>query len=290
MPSKTQRSTHMPNRLTNLQVEFISLVEAPANGKSLILKNGELEARVFQLLKTDDELQVAYGLVYAPEEVDAQDDIADSATIRRAAYEFMRKRRTDAVDVEHGFSAINAFVAESWIVQKGDPMFSELGAWAVGVRVDDIDIWRRLKKGELTGLSLAGIAQRTSAEPQPSYTEKDAGDKAPNWFTNFIKSITNKGKDMDEAQVRDIVKAMLNEQAQGDSGAEDSAPPSTDEAPTGTTAAETAPSGVSAADLEEALTKQRQELEQGFDEKLAKALAKGSGEAGNGSNDEESYV
>ena len=54
---------------------------------------------------------------------------------------------------------------------------------------------------------------------------------------------------MIETQVRDIVKAMLDEQAQGDSGAEDSAPPSTDEASIGTTAAETMTSGVSAADL-----------------------------------------
>lgn len=149
----------MPNRLKDLEVEFISLVRSPANGLPLVLK--QVGSRVFQLEKMDEERQVAYGIVYAPEMVDAQNDFADRFEIEKAAYRFMKAKRQDQVDQNHDFEPIKgAYIAESWLVKGGDPWFPMEGAWAVGIKVEDPTVWAALKNGELQGLSMAGGAVR----------------------------------------------------------------------------------------------------------------------------------
>ena len=156
-----------PRELTELDVEFISLVAKPATGKPLILKNAGTP-RLFAIKSLADEMQRAYGIVYAPDEVDSQGDTANAATVLKAATGFMMKKRQDKVDKDHSFKPEQAFVAESWIVRKGDPLFPDekAGAWAVGIQVQDTDVWEQLKSGALTGLSLAGTAT-TKADPLP---------------------------------------------------------------------------------------------------------------------------
>ena len=149
----------MPNRLKDLEVEFISLVKSPANGLPLVLK--QAGSRVFLLEKMDEERQVAYGIVYAPDVVDAQNDFADRFEIEKAAYRFMKAKRQDQVDQNHDFQpVVGAYIAESWIVKADDPWFPMPGAWAVGIKVEDPAVWAALKSGDLQGLSMAGGAVR----------------------------------------------------------------------------------------------------------------------------------
>lgn len=111
--------------LKDLSVSFLSLVARPATGKTLTLKSAKPGERVgtFEIVKTDDERMMAFGIVYAPDQVDSHGDSADATTIRRAAYEFMREGRLRNVDQEHSFSPEMAYVAESWLVRKGDELF-----------------------------------------------------------------------------------------------------------------------------------------------------------------------
>lgn len=147
--------------ITDLHVTFISLVKRPATGKSVILRADDQRATCFAVRKMDAALQRVYGIVYAPGEVDSQGDTADAAVIRRAATRFLREYNQSNVDVEHSFSTELAVVAESWLVRSGDPLFPEEpdGAWAVGIQIYDPELWARLEAGELTGLSLAGMAR-----------------------------------------------------------------------------------------------------------------------------------
>ena len=81
--------------------------------------------------------------------------------IEKAAYDFMRARRTRSVDTDHSFEEGAGFVAESWLVKENDPLFADepAGAWAVGIKVTGEEVWERVIKGELKGLSLAGLAR-----------------------------------------------------------------------------------------------------------------------------------
>lgn len=204
-------------KLTDLSVSFLSLVKTPATGKGLTLKSKDgHRPAAFDLVVKNDDMMRAYGVVYAPDQEDAHGDTADADTIRRAATEFMREERLKNIDTEHSFTSEMAFVAESWLVRSGDPLFPDEpeGAWAVGIQVGDPDLWKQLKSGELTGISLAGIA-RMEPEPDdpahPRYTEKDA---EPGWVSRLIKALT--GADPQEPveeteMTKDEVAALVGE-------------------------------------------------------------------------------
>jgi len=181
--------------ITDLHVTFISLVKRPATGKSVILRAEGQRATCFAVRKMDAALQRVYGIVYAPGEVDSQGDTADAAVIRRAATRFLREYNQSNVDVEHSFSTELAGVAESWLVRSGDPLFPEEpdGAWAVGIQIYDPELWARLEAGELTGLSLAGMAryensgQEIVASGQKNLSSLDTSHSPlPTWFMRWL--------------------------------------------------------------------------------------------------------
>ena len=94
---------------------------------------------------------MVYGIVYAPDETDTQSDTMSSDEIEQTAYDFMRARRTTSVDTNHSFEEGAGFVAESWLVKENDPLFAKepAGAWTVGIKVTDEEVWERVIKGEL---------------------------------------------------------------------------------------------------------------------------------------------
>lgn len=204
-------------KLTDLSVSFLSLVKTPATGKGLTLKaaDGERPA-AFDLVVKNDDMMRAYGVVYAPDQEDAHGDTADADTIRKAQAEFMREGRLKNIDTEHSFTSEMAYVAECWLVRKGDALFPDEpeGSWAVGIQIGDPDLWKQLKSGELTGISLAGIARMEPGPDDPAhprYTEKDA---APGWVERFIKALTgvNPQEPVEETDMtKDEVQALVGE-------------------------------------------------------------------------------
>lgn len=184
----------MARKLKNLKVEFISLVKRPATGKGLILKNVDGRVEEIKLTKFDEETRRAYGIVYAPDQVDSQGEYTDAAEIRKAADDFMQNGRMKNVDTNHDFEPKDAFVAEQWLTKENDSMFPDepLGAWAVGIQVNTDKLWEQVKKGELVGISLAGTAE---TEPEPGPAQKD---ETPGWFTKFMNNFQKKDQDMDK--------------------------------------------------------------------------------------------
>ena len=78
----------MPRELKKLDVTFISLVKKPANKEPLVLK-GVDKPTLFELVKSDDELKIAYGIVYSPDKVDLQGDTATAEMIMKAVDDFV---------------------------------------------------------------------------------------------------------------------------------------------------------------------------------------------------------
>ena len=158
--------------LSQLRVHFISLVESPANKRQFLVKQAahedgvEIVEKTVRIAKNDSKRRVAYGIVLAPDEVDDEQDTISAEEIEKAAYGFMQAGRSQQVDSDHDGDAGKGFVAESWLVRSGDPLFAEEpdGAWAVGIKVTDAETWDRVEKGELTGFSVAGLARRTPVE------------------------------------------------------------------------------------------------------------------------------
>lgn len=158
--------------LSDLNVEFISLVDAGANRKTLIYKNfktpdGKRQKvqPTLEIRKTDEGKHLIYCVVYAPDQVDTDGDGMKAEDIEKAAHAFMKASRNDRVDKQHNEQADQGHVVESWIVRKNDQLFTqEEGAWAVAIKVADEDTWQAVKAGEITGVSMQGRCKASEVE------------------------------------------------------------------------------------------------------------------------------
>lgn len=164
---------HTPGRLKNARVHTISLVRKGANRFPVIMKDDGAFAlamltKASPKFADDGEL---LAVVYAPETRDAQGHIASREVVKEMAYSYMRDGQQ--IDLFHDGRVLEksrAFVAENFIVQKGDARFADFkdydgrpvsteGAWASVLKIEDPALRQQIMSGELNGASLAGIAE-----------------------------------------------------------------------------------------------------------------------------------
>jgi hypothetical protein len=171
--------------LKNIDVQFLSLVTAGANGKSIIYKSANQAApnlnKEFKIIKTDDEKHLVYATVYEPDTVDSQGDTANASEIEKACHKFSENLRLLKVDTQHNFEANGSTVVENFILRSADPMFPQTksGSWVTVIKVAAEEIWALIKSGEIGGLSLAGLSGIESVEK---------GDGAMSEFLKVLKA------------------------------------------------------------------------------------------------------
>lgn len=167
-----------------LHIEFVSLVfspKSPANRESVILRADDPSRADYTLEvpieRYDESLDVAYCILYAPENVDTERTFARRHVIREAMEGIMRERRTLHVDRNHDYSGNgdHGFLCEIWEVRAGDPLFPDpkkVGACAIGVKLTNEQDKADAKAGKLKGVSLAGHAV-LGPETEVEFTEKE---------------------------------------------------------------------------------------------------------------------
>jgi hypothetical protein len=169
----------MPTFLKNMKIEFISLVKQGANKRTIIFKSSDKDPTLtvtIPIKKIDEENRRFYSIVYAPDDVDTQDEFTTSPEIQKAAYDFMKNLKLLNVDRSHNQEAEAAFVAESWLIKENDPIFPEdpPGSWAVGIVVEDETLWKDVKSGEINALSMGGTGERVKdQEIGKQFAEKE---------------------------------------------------------------------------------------------------------------------
>ncbi|CUU82263.1 XkdF-like putative serine protease domain-containing protein [Campylobacter hyointestinalis] len=205
----------MPKEITNMQVKLISLVSAGANNKKIIYKNENFnELLRVDFKKSDEEQGIVYGIVYAPDEIDTQGEFANADEIKKAAYGFMKAGNTSyCIDVNHNFNIENAYICESWIVKSKDEFFDEVGAWAVGIKIEDDELKQMIKNGAITGLSMYGSGV-IKTQDKTETLKNDFFSALKEFFggnENLKKEISkNKGEMMDENKVEELVKVGIS--------------------------------------------------------------------------------
>lgn len=111
--------------------------------------------------REQDEQQMVWAEVYAPNIPDTDGDFMTAEDIQSMAYKFMKDLNLRKIDVQHQNDLVDgACVVESFIARKGDPDFIE-GAWVVGIHIDNKDVWGQVKKGEINGFSMEALVSRT---------------------------------------------------------------------------------------------------------------------------------
>ena len=143
----------------------ISMVSEPAIEVDYVAlsKQDEVEVKL-----SSDERHICYGPALIPNR-DIYRNNGDQEfyinfteeSIVKMSQDFMRNYRQHEVNLQHEENVDEVFVVESWVVE--DPYRDKsnalgfnvpAGTWMVGMKVNNIDTWERVKSGELRGFSV----------------------------------------------------------------------------------------------------------------------------------------
>ena len=199
----------MPIQLKNMAITFLSLVKKGANDRKIIIKSGDDKPTIefkAPIMKIDPDKRRFFSIVYPANEVDKQGEFATPEEIQKAAYGFMRNLRLLNIDKNHSYVAEDAYVAESWIVQKNDPTFPDEpeGSWAVGIIVEDDETWNQVEKGEIEAISMGGTGDKVLDIKDDNLVINESVIKKI--VKKTVKKILKKGGgDMDEKKVQEMI-------------------------------------------------------------------------------------
>jgi hypothetical protein len=91
--------------------------------------------------------------------------VVDVASLKKAIYAGFGKVKSREM---HEKDAQATLIASAWIDHEtltkmgGSPANAPDGAWWVGVQVNDADLWKRIKAGEVSAFSIGGSGTRTA--------------------------------------------------------------------------------------------------------------------------------
>jgi len=204
--------------LKDIKINFISLVRKGANNRTTIFKSADGETAdelvQVQAIKKDDVKQMIYGIVYAPDEPDLQGHQASCGEIEKGAYGFMKNLKAQNIDKGHSNQADGgAFVAESWIVRKGDPLFSaeKPGAWAVGIKCEDAALYAEAKE-KLPAISMAGTATIITKADSEGADAEGLLRKIMNLFKE--QKISMEDEQMEKKEIQELIDAAITKAAE----------------------------------------------------------------------------
>lgn len=211
----------MRRRIKKARIRFISLVPRGANNLPVLYKSEDGSVTFQTILKTEDldDKGELTSIVYLQEQYDKHGDIAHPEVVKDAAHAFMRDG--EGVDILHDGDPLpkeQAWVAESFIVQKGDPRFvgmkdldgktiNEEGAWATVIRLEDENLRKKFRTGEWNGVSMAG--------PAIVEEEKALDEEAVRKVIEQHFGIPKEEPDMKKEEIEELVKTASKTLTEG---------------------------------------------------------------------------
>jgi hypothetical protein len=88
----------------------------------------------------------------------------NAANVRKAAFAYLKKGFATAVNVEHSQDVAGVFMVESFIIDEKRGISTPQGfdkqpegTWFASFKVDNPDVWAKVKSGEFTGFSIEGL-------------------------------------------------------------------------------------------------------------------------------------
>ena len=201
MKNKTTKITELVISEENeeLSIDAISLVSSPALEVDFVFFGKEKNNLTFA--KVDEEKRELIAPALIPnKQIYRYDANTDSDyyvyfskdTVKKAAYSYLKHNNHHKATYEHQQRVAGVLTVESWI-KEGDSDKSKLynfdladGTWFVKMKIENDDLWQRIKEGELKGLSIEGYfvdklekmgKQYTDEEIQTAYKELQAEGK-----------------------------------------------------------------------------------------------------------------
>jgi|TARA_R110000824_G_scaffold64468_1_gene168423 hypothetical protein len=175
-------------------INAISFVEFPAIEENFIALN---EHKV-EMKTIDEDKRLVIGLALVPNKLIYRRNRGfeynitfSEQTVRKASEKYLKSLKLHNTTVAHETEVDGVFLTESWIVE--DPLLDKTavygldapkGAWAVSMRVENDDLWERIKKGDYLGFSIEGMF---TEQEEFSKAEIDAMEEIAELLTKFNK-------------------------------------------------------------------------------------------------------
>lgn len=179
-------------RIQKARIQWLTLCPRGKNQLPVLYKaDGTVEFAT--VTKASEDLGEITAIVYPVDRADSDEHVASAPVIRDMAHNFQKEG--GQIDIRHDGKVVDkdrAYVAESFIVQKGDPRFTDMkdydgnpvdatDAWATVIKIDDPKLRQLYKDGEWNGISMQGQGLLT-------IEKSDDDGPAPRWFSKFLKA------------------------------------------------------------------------------------------------------
>jgi len=153
-----------------LAIDAISLVSAPAIEQDFVFFGKEKNNLTFAKIDEDKRMLVSPALI-PDKQIFRHDPNTDSDyyvyfskdTVRQASELYLRNNNHHKATHEHSERVSGVLTVESWIIDDTKMDKSNLygfslpkGTWMVKMRIDNDELWNKIKSGELKGLSIEG--------------------------------------------------------------------------------------------------------------------------------------
>ena len=148
-------------------VELVSLVDRPAIERQWMAFNSHVKPQMFSVESEEKRIvtgpmMVADLPIYRKDEMGEYYVTFDADTIRKIVYKFAKHGNGQQANVMHKQIVDGVYMFESWIIDetKGVPKGFEalpIGSWFGSYRVENDEVWAKIKDGTFTGFSVEGI-------------------------------------------------------------------------------------------------------------------------------------
>jgi len=141
-----------------------SLVDIPAHLRYFIAQNGKSPLK----FSINEEKREITGVVisanqpvyYYSKEIPECYMVFDPPTIKRIAMSYLGSNKSNLIDIQHDFRIRDGAITmiESYLTDeyKRSPFDVEYGSWIMTYKVNDNDLWEKIKSGKINGYSIAG--------------------------------------------------------------------------------------------------------------------------------------
>ena len=206
----------------------ISMVESPAIESDFVALSKEEEDKV-QVFLESNERHMVYGAALIPEKDiyrnNGEQEFYISFTkesIERMSQDFMKEYRQHEVKTDHDEVANEVCVVESWLVEdsykdKSNALGINVpeGTWMVGMKVNNIETWERVKSGELKGFSVESMLTLEEFSKIENNMDNTNEEMFLNKLRNVLKEFFSSKKEEEPTEIEpsnvDLSKATIEE-------------------------------------------------------------------------------
>ena len=205
-----------------LAIDAISLVSAPAIEENWVFFGKEKNN--LTLAKVDEEKRMLVSPALIPDkQIFRYDPNTDSEyyvyfskdTVRKASELYLKNNNHHKATQEHSERVSGVLTVESWIIEDSKTDKSTLygfslpkGTWMVKMKIENEDLWQKIKSGELKGLSIEGyFTDKMEKMSETTPTDQEILSA----LNEIIKSKTELKSEKVELAVVDDIKKLYSD-------------------------------------------------------------------------------